>query len=541
VAGLLTASPLTAQDKFWDGEAGTTSWAAAANWNPDGVPTALQYVKINGESTVEIPAGFTAYAKRLDVWGDSKLTVAATATLRLDEGTSPGRLNFDSGNTLVTNNGTIVIDNATDYGIRMVANPKLVNNGVLTISNAGNIGGIDMNPGRVENNGTMTINGTSGIADGIYMAGSNPTFHNYGTLTISNTGGDGISTKGVFHNYGTVTIYDMLNNEPLIEGEVGLQFYNYTGGVVKGKGAIHNFAFIDMGGKIAPGIPCGVLQFGEGDEDFNGIIEIDIEGTAGAGVVGGNDKVQVINGKAIFDPAAVIEVKLTNDFMPSVGNQFSILSATDVENQPVFNLPALPAGMDWSTDISSAGIMLSVMAALPVTFMQFKAWQELEKVVLYWQTATEFRNEGFWVEHSEDGEDWADLGFRQGIGTSSEPADYYFEHQAPAEASNYYRLRQTDTDGAMSFSPVVFVDFIKPGSFQVYPKITSGGIVNLHFENKSAQPVSLVCFNSCGRAVFQQNSAELPVALEIGHLPAGLYFLMLQSGKTTLWERFAKP
>lgn len=63
MAGLFFAITAHAQ-KFWDGGAGTSEWSDAANWQPDGVPSAgedviLNHQWVNTSFNVKLPAGAT--------------------------------------------------------------------------------------------------------------------------------------------------------------------------------------------------------------------------------------------------------------------------------------------------------------------------------------------------------------------------------------------------------------------------------------------------------------------------------------------------
>ena len=50
------------------------------------------------------------------------------------------------------------------------------------------------------------------------------------------------------------------------------------------------------------------------------------------------------------------------------------------------------------------------------------------KVLLEWITASEINNEGFEVQHSDDGLDWKKLSFVDGHGTTTEAQAYSFSH-----------------------------------------------------------------------------------------------------------------
>ncbi|MBL9120515.1 MAG: hypothetical protein JNL80_11445 [Phycisphaerae bacterium] len=112
---LLTAgisAQATAAEKTWDGGGGNLSWNNAANWNPDGLPTAADDVIINilgSTETISIPSG-TALCNTLS--SSENITVSGTLNVA-----SPSTING-----LITVTGTL-----TGTG-------DLVLNGGLTLS-----------------------------------------------------------------------------------------------------------------------------------------------------------------------------------------------------------------------------------------------------------------------------------------------------------------------------------------------------------------------------------------------------------------------
>ncbi len=78
-AGISTQA--SAALKTWDGGGGNLSWNNAANWNPDGLPTAADDVIIDiagSTETISIPSG-TAVCNTLS--SNENLTVASTLNI----------------------------------------------------------------------------------------------------------------------------------------------------------------------------------------------------------------------------------------------------------------------------------------------------------------------------------------------------------------------------------------------------------------------------------------------------------------------------
>ncbi|GAB3845524.1 hypothetical protein GCM10028822_04080 [Hymenobacter terrigena] len=164
---------------------------------------------------------------------------------------------------------------------------------------------------------------------------------------------------------------------------------------------------------------------------------------------------------------------------------------------------------------------------LPVELTAFTATAEGSTAVrLAWATATEKNSQAFEVERSEDGKAFGRISTVAAAGSSSAPRAYeLLDVRLPAGAATlYYRLKQLDTDGSFSYSPVRSVAFahspIHP--FALYPNPAGhgpahGGAVTL----TGAQPGTLVTvFDALGRAVTTATADAAGTAALV--LPAGL-------------------
>ena len=106
--------------------------------------------------------------------------------------------------------------------------------------------------------------------------------------------------------------------------------------------------------------------------------------------------------------------------------------------------------------INNANITLAG-APLPVELAAFRAEARGSVAHLTWTTASEKNNAGFEVESSTDGRTFGRLGWVPGRGNSTVAHTYQFDDGTLATAPGplvYYRLRQLDTDGTATFSPV---------------------------------------------------------------------------------------
>jgi hypothetical protein len=179
---------------------------------------------------------------------------------------------------------------------------------------------------------------------------------------------------------------------------------------------------------------------------------------------------------------------------------------------------------------------------LPVEFSYFEARLEGARAVLEWATASEQDNSHFIVEHSLDGISFEGIGRVEGAGTTIAPQYYRLEHGAPRPGFNYYRLRQVDYDGSVSWSEVR--SLAGPSLEQpcrLYPTAAQD-VVTLELAAPATADLTLGVYDLQGR---WHKSQVLPAGawhaqVEVSGLPAGAYLLHWQGGGGAGSERFIK-
>jgi len=173
-------------------------------------------------------------------------------------------------------------------------------------------------------------------------------------------------------------------------------------------------------------------------------------------------------------------------------------------------------------------------APLPVTLVDFTATRRSpEAALLSWHTASELRNAYFEVEAGTDGVAFKKLGKVAGHGTSTQAHAYTFTDAGLARYAGpqvYYRLRQVDTDGLSTYSPVRTLALASSTTLTAYPVPAHA---ELHV--RGALPgTPLTLRDLLGRVVHTAPAApdgSTTLPLPAG-LPAGVY--LLQNAQQTL-------
>jgi hypothetical protein len=167
---------------------------------------------------------------------------------------------------------------------------------------------------------------------------------------------------------------------------------------------------------------------------------------------------------------------------------------------------------------------------LPVTLTAFSASAAGPAVKLQWATASEKNNLGFEVQRSADGREFMALGTVAGAGSSATPRSYSYRDAAPLAGLSYYRLKQTDLDGAVSYGPVAAVKLAAvaaTGTLSVFPNPATDRITVAATQAATAWTLT----NGNGQVVLAGTVAELAGAgsfsLDLSACPAGVYVLSL--------------
>jgi hypothetical protein len=138
---------------------------------------------------------------------------------------------------------------------------------------------------------------------------------------------------------------------------------------------------------------------------------------------------------------------------------------------------AFPANdyVEVTTSSFSPWALTNKSKPLPIELLSFFGKCEKEKIILQWETAAEINNSFFTIEQSTDGENYIQIGIVQGAGNSSSALNYQFTDSHLTSHILYYRLKQTDFDGAYSYSPIIAVQNCKE-----YKQTTIENIYNIN-------------------------------------------------------------
>ena len=176
-------------------------------------------------------------------------------------------------------------------------------------------------------------------------------------------------------------------------------------------------------------------------------------------------------------------------------------------------------------------ITLTTIIPLPIELIDFSAIIKNDKTVaLSWQTASERNNDYFTIERTIDGENWTAIQVIQGAGYSTEILSYSTEDFLSDKGIYYYRLKQTDFDGAFTYSDVRAVTVNQENeALTVFPNPTKGIFTILKSSNETAPKIYTNIGTEVAFSMFTVNATKDSYIYNISNLSNGFYFLKTEN------------
>ncbi len=165
---------------------------------------------------------------------------------------------------------------------------------------------------------------------------------------------------------------------------------------------------------------------------------------------------------------------------------------------------------------------------LTAAFDYFKASQpQPYQVQLDWGTLLEVNNDAFIVERSTDQKLWLSIGSVKSIGNSSQKQGYSFTDKSPVSGISYYRLKQIDSKGEITYSDVVRFAAVINKKFSLFPNPVTSSTRLFSKEGFTAGQTILI-LDAKGMVVRKLNAAGTNnLQLDLSNLSSGLYLVQI--------------
>lgn len=165
---------------------------------------------------------------------------------------------------------------------------------------------------------------------------------------------------------------------------------------------------------------------------------------------------------------------------------------------------------------------------LPVKLLSFSGICNNQNIMLKWSTAVETNNQNFSVERSENAINWSTITTIAGAGNSAIQRNYNYTDIPQKPGNYYYRLKQTDFDGAFIYGNTIYIKNCGEETIEIIkisPNPSTGKFKLIH-DNRS-QIRLIQVFNAAGEKVFEANGDNS--IIDLSTKTAGLYYMRLQT------------
>lgn len=165
---------------------------------------------------------------------------------------------------------------------------------------------------------------------------------------------------------------------------------------------------------------------------------------------------------------------------------------------------------------------------LPVTLTSFTVTKEGKggSTQLNWSTTWESNSDRFEIEHSLNGKIWERLGVVNAAAESNVLQHYSFVDAAPADGSNYYRLKMIDSDATFSYSRIVSIVFDLDVKVILYPNPVVEKL-SIAVDDISTVEKIQIC-NVAGEMIYAISKPKYSsLSVDMRYFSAGLYLIRI--------------
>ena len=496
----------------WSGKNGN-SWNNAGNWKDGVAPTATTDVIIPSD-VANIPVianGVTAYARTLTI--NPRPTLPGSTVLSQTGGDLRISGNFNDTGGGFKQEGQTAIFTLTSTNTQAFDGDNFVNVQIL--------GGGD----KYLRNSMSVSNSLSFFGGKLYTLTDNPTQFN---VTL---GTDATITNETEASY---VLGVLRNSQDVVQGQtsyfsnIGLDIQAITGN---------------------PGVTVVTRITGPNDFAYSGV------GTS-----------KSIRRGFIVEPTnkGTLDFNLTFHYLDTELRDIpenNLLLFRSVTGSAPFERLALQSTSQTDNTLTSSkitGVLTSTFTLgnsanpLPVTLVSFTAAPTAQgNALLRWTTATETNNKGFGIERQlASGDTWQSVGYLAS-GNNTNGGTYEYTDKSLSNATftpqAYYRLRQEDQDGKLSYSPVAVV--ARPAvaastNLLLSPVPVTGASISLTFAEAGQAGSEISITNTQGQRLYNHTTQASDVAalsLPVEGLAAGVYIVSVRvPGQALRHARFVK-
>ena len=181
-----------------------------------------------------------------------------------------------------------------------------------------------------------------------------------------------------------------------------------------------------------------------------------------------------------------------------------------------------------SSNVKMVTTASAPLVVLPVQLNLFDVQKLSTSVKIYWATSQEINTSYFTVQQSTDGNNWKDKSVVKAQGFSNLTHNYEALDKTPDAGLNFYRLKATDKNDAVTYSNTRSVLFEKNSSILITPNPATT-FVNITIVKNALSATQIYLYDINGILINQFTTTSNSLQINTGSLTRGIYLIKVNN------------
>jgi hypothetical protein len=184
-------------------------------------------------------------------------------------------------------------------------------------------------------------------------------------------------------------------------------------------------------------------------------------------------------------------------------------------------------------------VPVSPCVVLPVTIINFKAYQKGSGVEIDWSALNEINFDHYEVQRSTDGVSFTTFA-RVNAANKGNISNYSETDPSPVNGNNYYRVKAIDNDGSVRYTAIARINICcNKATVTIYPNPVLNKIFNVQLSNMPAGNYKVIMYNSIGQQVILKTLTHIGGSVTQSFklsstITAGSYFVRVFNESTNV-------
>ena len=174
---------------------------------------------------------------------------------------------------------------------------------------------------------------------------------------------------------------------------------------------------------------------------------------------------------------------------------------------------------------SSNGCVITIGSIVPITISSFSVSLSNGADILNWVVAFEQGQVNYTVQRSNNGNSFNDISSIQGNNNGSTDIKYSYSDITSGQGTLYYRLKITQQNGSISYTPIISINNLAFSGIKIYPNPVTGNNFTMNIPDEML-PANFSIVDAAGRVVYQSRILEATSTIN-AEIASGIYALKI--------------